>query len=145
MSTEPLNVRVARAIGWTDVQSIGIRGGVEKWVGIPPALHDAARDLAKAFLAPGQNIDAAYPPYAAAIRYEPIPPYGQDTPEGWSCTGPFLRYVHEANAISHGPAVMRWPDDDEDCEGAPTVGQALTWGEALCNLVLSLAEAGRLR
>lgn len=117
MSAEPLAVRVARALGWNDVQSIGIRGGVEKWVGVAPGLRQV---------------------------FDPIPPYGDDTPEGWSCTGPFLRYVHEANAISHGPAVMRWPDDDEDCEGAPTVGQALTWGEALCNLVLALAEAGRL-
>lgn len=60
-------------------------------------------------------------------------------------TGPFLRYVHEAHAVSHDPSVMRWPDDDENFEGKPTVGHAATWGEALCNLVLALAEAGRLR
>lgn len=32
----PLNVLVAQELGWTDVQSIGIRSGVERWVGRKP-------------------------------------------------------------------------------------------------------------
>jgi hypothetical protein len=68
-----------------------------------------------------------------------VPPYGEDSPEGNAATMPFLRHVNEAHAQRTGPVVLYNFSRPETVEG-----RGATWGEALCNLVLALREAGRL-
>ena len=61
---EPLRVRVARALGWRGLSLWPeYQGG--RWHGTPPGTDE--------------------PPIYV------VPPYGEDTPEGWACTGPFIR------------------------------------------------------
>lgn len=64
MATEkPLNVRCAEAMGWTKsrLAPLGHKPGPEAW------------------RSPDGKIEGAY-----------LPPYGDDTPEGWACTGPLI-------------------------------------------------------
>lgn len=68
MSEEkPLNVRCAEALGWT---YLGI--GECDWEGEPPAGHPLDQYT--------RRLD----------QHICIPPYGDDTPGGWACTGPLI-------------------------------------------------------
>ena len=60
---EPLNVQCARALGWTGIE-FRPEYAEPRWWGLEP-------------------IDVS--PYRCRID-----PYGDDTPEGWACTGPLL-------------------------------------------------------
>jgi hypothetical protein len=51
---------------------------------------------------------------------------------------PFLRCVDTAHVFPSGVILQTHRPAYTSSDGA-------TWGEALCNLVLALAEAGRLR
>lgn len=144
MSAEPLHVRVARALGWTDVQSLGPRDHGPSW-------HTPGTDLWVG-LAPCEAYESPEPGYITADRcackddaqYLPIPPYGQDSPDGNAVTMPFLRYVRELSwsemRADIAPA-RAWYASSRDL----VAGFGATPGEALCNLVLALSDAGRLK
>lgn len=60
---KPLTVRCAEALGWTSKQ-------------LPPLGHHPGPT---AWRNPETGIEGCY-----------FPPYGEDTPEGWACTGPLM-------------------------------------------------------
>lgn len=66
-SEKPLNVRVAEALGWTGIEgptgSILSRSG-QRYVGRPPG--------------------------SLLLEKSEVPYFGEDTPEGWACTGPLI-------------------------------------------------------
>lgn len=63
MQEKPLNVRCAEALGWT--QRV-----------LPPLGHTPGP---VAWRSPDRKVEGAY-----------LPPYGDDTPAGWACTGPLI-------------------------------------------------------
>lgn len=139
MSAEPLplHCRVAVALGWTDVQSLGPRQhgpswhtpGAELWVGVPPCPNDEGP------VEPGYGERS--PCDCAPLTYSYVPPYGQESPEGAAAHGPLLPRLKAFVGWNGGAWVCQaWAIEGE--------GRGATWGEALCNLVLALAEAGRL-
>lgn len=59
-SEKPLNARCAEALGWRDVRFLH---GSQHWIGVAPGV---------------------------SICSEPVPPFGEETPAGWACTGPLI-------------------------------------------------------
>ena len=88
MSAEPLKVRLARALGWTDIVSIGprravpswLKPGDEVWVGKPPIPDSGV------VVQGGGDVGLTH-------EYSHIPPFGDETPEGWAAIGPELQRV----------------------------------------------------
>jgi len=99
--TRPLNVRVAEALGWTDFKrmpthNVGtpqFHGGFsppvqEKvWCGVRPIDHDPKECVNLYGDEPCDHVPS-HPDYEP--WHEPVPPYGEETPEGWACTGPLM-------------------------------------------------------
>lgn len=147
MSAEPLHVRVARALGWTEIQSIGPRqhgpswhaSGEELWVGLPPGFGDACANLARVPVRGGIR-DLAF----RAGHYDPIPPYGRESPEGWAVTGPLIQRFritleHWIVDMDAGP-VRQFAARDEI-----TVARHELAVVAICNVIVGSAAVGRLR
>lgn len=123
---KPLNVRVAEVIGWSGIE------------------HGNLMDLSRPH--------NGYPPSLPIVgQKQRIPPYGEDSPEGWACTGP-LMIKYGINLIRPGMWLATENDPTQWDEGV------LGWREdlcataasdnpmeAVCNLILALAEAGKLR
>lgn len=80
-------------------------------------------------------------------KHERIPPYGEDTPEGWACTGPLmLRF-----GIGTDPGTTEADRDHWwargwhlDPEWRVPAGEAATPCEAIARCVVALAAAGKL-
>lgn len=77
---KPLHVRVAEALGWTAIHRRA-RGECPSggWCGdiMLPGERWAGRAPGNMLVGPDGCHDS-------------VPPYGEDTPEGWACTGPLL-------------------------------------------------------
>jgi hypothetical protein len=142
-------VRVARALGWTDIQAQDDRGydvgsllggGMfprvmpePRWVGVPPDWHDG--------IVHDYNCDCGSPEPSW-----PVPRY--DT--SWKAMGPQIeRFGITLTAPgNHGEEDTKWlaskhagwvsghPIDDESLDATPLL--------AACNLILALHEAGKL-
>jgi hypothetical protein len=141
VTTEPLHVRTARALGWTDIQNLGPRQygpkwhtpGADLWVGHPPTDDSPMiRDLLCK---------------VGGIQYEPIPPYGEESAEGTALCGELIAVIV---ATEGRVSVAR-----EHVDGAPRMIAVCGWWSraaapqeavqtALAELLCALHEAGRL-
>lgn len=150
--SEPLHVRVARALGWTDVQSLGPRqhgpawhrAGTDLWTGRPPkgAPVEAPRSPCAAAVPASRGewccsihltseIDGGCP-----LDFEPLPPYGEESPYGWACTGPLIE--------KHGIEITFTRGLGRRAEASGYYVDGPDVLTAVCGVVLTLAEAGRL-
>lgn len=129
MSTEPLNVRVARALGWTEIHE-ELQGRIGGWFGTAPACTGPRWWTGN----------------------DPILPYGEDTPEGWACTGPLMKQYAigvwpRENGQEEGRIAVQWGAKGYgDARSGPfvmTFGASGPEAAALC--LLALHEAGRLK
>jgi hypothetical protein len=137
VTAEPLHVRVARVLGWTEIHE-ETQGRIGGWFGTAPA--------------------------GTGPRWwtgnDPIPPYGEDAPEGWACTGPLqVRYKidvwrqhwtdREGGLWIAGRAEDRHiyiRDQEEDVRYRDArEAQADSPCEAVAWLIVELHEAGRLK
>lgn len=128
---KPLHVRVAEALGWTGIEAGNACGG---WDGV--AIDD--------------RIWIGRPPGELVVGCECPPIHRYDT--DWSATGPLIEqfgialdrgiFTHGAGwraGWTHGP----W--DDIGAEWWARNAEGRTPTEAICNLILTLHEAGRLK
>ena len=124
-NAEPLNVQCARALGW----SVGAD------------LHE--RDES------AQGLSACVRCGAEAGWDESLgdvccPPYGDDTPEGWACTGPLLS---EYGIELDGPLGSLAEPEHQGLYAAYARGACASgahFAEAIARLVVKLAELGKL-
>lgn len=114
---KPLRVKVAEALGWKNI--VRSHDG-HLWVGDPP-------------------------PHT--LWYSRIvPPLGEDSPEGWACTGPLVSkygitltfsYIEQGMPIGHAAAL-------DAALGRPQSHGSIVTGanrcEAIANLIIALAE-----
>jgi hypothetical protein len=144
--TEPLHVRVARALGWTDIQAQDDRGydvgsllggGMfprvmpePRWVGVPPDWHDG--------IVHDYNCDCGSPP---------VPRY--DT--SWKAMGPQierfginLRETHVMTGRESHPNELPPPVWDAYDRENNAQGTGATPLLAVCHLFLALSAAGKL-
>lgn len=89
----PLHVRVARALGWTDIVDLG-EGRYVRWVGKAPLPMCSCMERG----VPSTEPCRCWP----RATYQPIPPFGDETPEGWACTGPLIA-LREIALLFHCP------------------------------------------
>lgn len=118
--TDPVNVRIARFVGWAEVQKLD---GREKWVGIRPCAACGDDGIC-------DEHDALGP------SYDPIPDFEHD----WSAAGPLL--ARFGIAIAHSPhdavATAPWKATFIQAERQqPDEADILP---AVCRVVLTLAE-----
>ena len=120
MSDEkPLKALVAEALGWKlrPLEEVDAAcGGTEFWV--PPDSHT------------GNYCNKCRPEMAP-------PPYGEDSPEGWACTGPLMQKY----GIGVEP-IQGWTSYVRGIWESETV--ASTACEAIACCVTALAAAGKL-
>jgi hypothetical protein len=110
---KPLNVRVAAALGWKEFRQ-DLAG---RWMGIMPRPE--------------------YPHGPDIMDY--VPPFGEDTPDGWACTGPLISRFHIC-LTTNGIGRNEWAAD----EGTFPMVHAEAPLIAVCNYVLNRAQSGRL-
>jgi len=71
-----------------------------------------------------------------------VPPYGEDSPEGWACTGPlvsrFKLYLYWDTELGC------WVAQPKEGDTPPYHRSGSTAPEAIANLIIALAEAGKL-
>lgn len=121
----PLHVQVASVIGWTSLHPRGRPGCCGDI--LLPGIRWAGR-------APGNVI------VGPEGIHDPVPPYGEDSPEGWACTGPLAElYVWGVHRLDGQTwlALPRGPNTGQKGVGpTPLI--------AICNLILKLSESGAL-
>lgn len=122
MSDEkPLRVQVAEALGWT----------------ITLKQDDPKKS----------NYGESYgcPPGKAEGIHVWIPPYGEDSPEGWACTGPLLERCKGSEGalicVPVGKHVRVWYSTNT---AADVIASAPSVPEAIARCVVALAAAGKL-
>jgi hypothetical protein len=149
--TRPLNVKVAEALGFQvrDDSRYGCRCycvGQAIVDGPFPLPHDRA---------PHNHIEWKYFREYSYVEdgddagdWEPVPPYGDDSTEGWACTGPLVDvYVSE---LGHRPAAHTERQWYAVSRGVNPAMPGLESGTgrhapaAVAKLILILAESGRL-
>lgn len=137
MTEKPLNVRVAEALGCTTrwAPAVGFRAllpGAGDWICLCPPVDGG-------FFGPHVGGPDGH-----------IRPYGEDSPEGWACTGPLIerfditigRYASWAHG---GRCFAVWPGLSVSDRGVSREERTgVSRPDAACNLILALAEAGRL-
>lgn len=136
MSTDrPFNVRVAEALGWTQLHP--------RVIG--PCPDGGCGDI----LLPGTRW-AGRAPGNVLVGFEgchdAVPPYGEDSPEGWMYTGPLMKRLRiglmptvcimspplpGTNWIAKDEVSGAWSDHPEPLR-------------AVCEVILTLAANGRL-
>lgn len=107
---KPLPVRVAERMGWRDVQTLGKResgkhAGPDVWVGRRPGAFDIE-------------------------GFDFVPPYGENSWQGWACTGPLLlrAVIFELIACIGDTFCARFERDDDgsvDEVVAPSATEAI--------------------
>lgn len=154
---KPLNVQVAEALGATvewRAPNWDPAGG-ERW------MRKLSRDE---YFRQGPDSNSVMRVGAADVWSDRFPPYGEDSPEGWACTGPLAeKYAYRLQVCeafktpaqysqSDGHLICEseeYPrvieadskdDDDDRCE----VAYGANIPQAIANLILALAEAGKL-
>lgn len=124
-AAKPLHVRVAEALGWTDLRVIGncmIPGEPDDYVGRPPG-----------------NV------LIGSSGHAPVPRYDTD----WSVTGPLIERlgirVHVSRFRGPNPIEWQaiWPGDSWAIAGKINAKAATSLG-AVCELILALHAAGKL-
>lgn len=128
MTDKPLNLRVAEALGLKLAR---------RWDGIlyPLGHPDTPPDAAWCLEAGGR-----------------IPPYGEDSPDGWSVTGPLMGKFHISllQDGDAGPWVAGnysggfWPNSDAIDGQMSCHASVSSPAQAVAMALLALAEAGRL-
>jgi hypothetical protein len=127
MTIEPLHVRVARALGWTECAPCPLSWG--GWHGIAPA--DYWRDVCDY-----GNQGTCGCPHSMAL----LPPYGEESEAGWAVTGPLMApnrisvgYYHppKSTPFVHHPSIDAIDAEDGLCG-------------AIASMICALHEAGRL-
>lgn len=142
MSNDPVNVRIARdLLKWTDVQSIGIRGGVEKWVGIPPLDPNRPQIVCDCRRWPERKYVFAAAPNVCAYcndtgflttpqAYEPIPDFEHDD----AATVPLITRFKLAVGWNGAYWVCQaWAREGEERRGESLLAAA-------CSVLLQIAE-----
>jgi hypothetical protein len=149
---KPLNVRVAEALGCSPYQ--------------PTAADDP--DVRVLWICPCETVDGVSPHGAprADVYGDSgywLRPYGEDSPEGWACTGPLIARFHIAlsagdpdwNHPGHPALPKKWfAESNLDGWGDPFPWHT-RWEyyfqrgftsapEAAAELICNMAEAGRL-
>lgn len=130
MSAEPLNVRVARVLHpeWKIFQATEPTWLCDEWGDYGPTAEVGE------WICIRSKCGAAYA----------VPPFGEETPEGWAVTGALMCHVRELSYSESRAKATRsnlaWYAGGRLLSD----GFGATWGEALCNLVLALSAAGRL-
>lgn len=154
---EPLNVQVARALGWTvfrNDQVIGRKPGPDgpveirrqRWVRVVQGGEILDAD-------DWWQVDEAGSSGSVVVRE--IDPYGDDTPGGWACTGPMIaRYgitLVEGTAYDGSVEWIAgeygggwWPDSDALDGQLLNHVTATTPCEAIARLIVRLGASGGL-
>lgn len=86
----PLNVRCAEALGWECQERKSDHGARSRWVGIESG---------------GSWMWGGYH----------VPPYGDDTPAGWACTGPLMdRFDLHTETLHQNGLIYAWRERQGD-------------------------------
>lgn len=132
MSEKPLNVQVAECIGTSAVRCAA--GFIED-------ANSAGYDFEGWICSCGAR--GTHP--APDAHATPVPPYGDDTPEGWACTGPLLARF---GLTVFGPRLEVEEPDPRWYAAVPdsaTLGEhGATACEAIARLIVRLHAEGRL-
>jgi hypothetical protein len=120
-----LRIEVAEALGWRDTtRTEHAFGWSEEWCGIPPGR--CCEDLK------GDKPE--------------IPPYGEESPEGWACTGPLLARFQVSLVMASWLPQGGWYCGPVYQGDSPPLAKGLAEKpcEAIARFVVALGKAGKL-
>lgn len=140
MDEKPLHVRVAEALGWSDLKAMElVPSGIAQWWGKPP--DDWVRQNG---LFVG-DIDREGRRVTLTPNYGLVPRYDAD----WAATGPLIAHLgldvteRDPGLFVAGVSAYRGVRSDED-PGWPLEGTGPGHLGAVCDLILKLKSAGQL-